>query len=312
LRSRKPRYWLAGLGGIAGAALAWLWLLAVPAHPTTYAGSPVRYTTEAIARGAVLYAQRCSECHGIADRRDTQASSARPPPSPHRIDYDKYRYPGDLFWLIAHGIPGTAMPEFTPHLSEDDIWALLQFLRARSEANAAMTLTDRVDPWRPIVAPDFTFEIAGGPQQSLRQRTGPRPTRGAALVVLYTLPASRQRLDRLAAHKVAFANAGARVIVLPLAAAPPSSRRENDGGGEPTHAIARPDVAATYAMFARRRTDADSEAPTHAELLIDRQGYLRARWIGVPDATTNQTTDVLGQIEALNREPDEPARTAGH
>ncbi len=63
------------------------------------------------------------------------------------------------------------------------------------------------------------------------------------------------------------------------------------------------------------RADAPTRIPTrlaHVELLIDRQGYLRARWIGVPDAAPNQTTDVLGQIEALNREPDEPATMAGH
>ena len=311
LRSHRPAYWLAGLAAMAAAALTWIWLLAVPAHPTTYVASPVRYATDTIARGAGLYARHCSGCHGAAGRLDTASSSAPPLASAPRIDYDKYRYAGDLYWVIAHGIPGTAMPEFAPRLPEDDIWALIQFLRARAEANAAMMLTDRVDPKRPIVAPDFTFEVAGQAQQSLRQLAGRRSSRGAALVVLYTLPASRQRLDRLAADKDAFSKAGARVIVLPLAA-PTSSRRDSDDGGKPMHATARPDVAATYAMFARRRSDADSDAPTHAELLIDRQGYLRARWIGVPDAARNQTTDVLGQIEALNREPDEPATMAGH
>ncbi len=311
LRSHRPAYWLAGLAAMAAAALTWIWLLAVPAHPTTYVASPVRYATDTIVRGAGLYARHCSGCHGAAGRLDTASSSAPPLASAPRIDYDKYRYPGDLYWVIAHGIPGTAMPEFAPRLPEDDIWALIQFLRARSESDAAMTLTDRVDPRRPIVAPDFTFEVAGQPQQSLRQLAGRRSTRGAALVVLYTLPASRQRLARLAADRDAFARAGARVIVLPLAASPTSAGR-NGEDGEVSHALARPDVAATYAMFARRRTDADSDAPAHVELLIDRQGYLRARWIGVPDAAPNQTTDVLGQIDALNREPDEPATMAGH
>ena len=36
----------------------------VPAHPTTYAVSPVGYTTKAVAGGAVLYAANCSACHG--------------------------------------------------------------------------------------------------------------------------------------------------------------------------------------------------------------------------------------------------------
>ncbi len=314
LRSHQPRYWLAGLAGTAAAGLTWTWLLAVPAHPTTYAPSPVRYTTSAIARGAAVYARRCSECHGGTERGEARAALARPAGSLGRIDYEAFRYPGDLFWSIAHGIPGTAMPGFTPRVGDDDIWALTQFLRARSESRLAMALTERVDPWRPIVAPEFTFEVAGKPQQSLRRQTGSQQARGAVVVVLYTLPASRQRLDRLAADASAFTQAGARVIALPFDASspPPSPELKYQGGA--MLASAGPDVAATYAMFAHPRSaDMDFPAPRHVEFLIDRQGYLRARWLGVPDPAESRTVDILGQIEVLNREPPGgPAEGRGH
>ncbi len=57
-------------------------------------------------------------------------------------------------------------------------------------------------------------------------------------------------------------------------------------------------------MFARRKDTARGDvAPEHIEFLIDRQGYLRARWIGVPDAATDRVTWMLAQIDVLKREP---------
>ncbi len=306
LRSHKPRYWLAGIAGIAVPALTWIWLLGVPAHPTTYAASPVRYTTESIARGAAVYARNCSECHGAYGR----AGRAQPAGSSRRIDYASYRYPGDLFWSIAHGIPGTAMPGFAPRLGTDEIWALLQFLRAESESKLALGLTDRVDSQRSIAAPDFAFEVAGAPQQSLtrQRRSEPSP----ALVVLYTLPASQQRLAALAADEAAFAKARVRVIALPLDGASVPPAPQSGPVGTAMRALAPPDVAATYAMFARSSADAGADAPRHVEFLIDRQDYLRARWIGVPDAAANQTADILGQLDVLNREPEDAGSASGH
>ena len=309
LHSHRPRYWLAGLAGVAAAALAWALLLAVPAHPTTYIVSPLRYATDSIVRGGSLYTHSCSECHGGAGGGDGPASLAQPLAS--RIDYARYRHPGDLYWFIAQGVPGTAMPGFAPQFGDEDIWALIQFLRAQSEAKAALALTDRVEPWRPIVAPDFTFEVAGAPQQSLRQQRGRPPS--PALLVLYTLPGSRQRLDALASDEYTLAQAGLRVIALPFDPMSAPTHPENGPAGKSMLAVARSDVAATYAMFARRGTAARSDAPHHVEFLIDRQGYIRATWRGAPDAATKQTADILGQVEVLNREPPgDPTQARGH
>ena len=74
-----------------------------------------------------------------------------------------------------------------------------------------------------------------------------------------------------------------------------------------------PDVAAAYTMFARRKDAASSElAPAHMEFLIDRQGYLRARWIGVPDAATDRMPWILAQIEVLKHEPPHALSSEGH
>ncbi|MEP6998089.1 MAG: copper homeostasis membrane protein CopD, partial [Betaproteobacteria bacterium] len=54
----------AGLAGATAAVVASAWLLAIPAYPTSYAVSPVRYTTTAIVGGAELFARHCVACHG--------------------------------------------------------------------------------------------------------------------------------------------------------------------------------------------------------------------------------------------------------
>ena len=78
-------------------------LLAVPAHPTTYLASPVRYTAEAIVTGSILYGASCSACHGRARRSFDRLSLPKA-----RLDLNERvpeRREGDLFWSIAHGIP---------------------------------------------------------------------------------------------------------------------------------------------------------------------------------------------------------------
>jgi len=54
------------------------------------------------------------------------------------------------------------------------------------------------------------------------------------------------------------------------------------------------DIVATYGMFA---------PGPHAELLIDRQGYLRAIW---KDDTVPEVTTVQAQVERLNEEKSPP------
>jgi putative copper resistance protein D len=210
--------------------------------------------------------------------------------------------------VIAHGVPETSMPAFAPQLTDVEIWELIQFLRAQSEAADARALTQRVEPWRPVVAPDFTFEIDAQPQESLREQRG----RFVTLLVFYTLPDSLPRLRELAAEKRPFAGTGVRVIALPLVTSSTSAAAESVDDGKSFFAITRPDVAVAYAMFARKGIESGDDAPAHVEFLIDRQGYLRARWIGVRDAADNRAAEMFAQIELLNREPPGAPPAEGH
>jgi putative copper export protein/mono/diheme cytochrome c family protein/peroxiredoxin len=308
LRNR-PRLGITGLGVILASAAAGIWLLAVPAYPTTYAAAPVSYTTDSIIRGATLYTQSCSVCHGPQGRGDGPAALTLPIVPTDLAAHASGHRVGELFWWIAHGIPRTPMPGFTSRLSDAEIWDLVQFLRAQSDAEAATALDNHVQPWRfAIVAPDFTFELAGQGQESLSQRRGSSIT----LLVLYALPQSLPYLRALAAQTSVFRETGVRVIAMPLSATAPSADAEPRGDGGSIVAITSANVISAYTMFARRDIDARSAAPATVTFLIDRQGYLRARWIGVPDSLPDRTAEVIDQAELLRRERQRTPLPAGH
>jgi putative copper resistance protein D len=308
LRNRL-RVAIAGLGAITAGAATCIWLLAVPAYPTTYAEAPIRYSTDSIVRGASLYTQSCSVCHGPHGRGDGPAAlSLSTVPTDLAAHASGHRV-GELFWWIAHGIPRTPMPGFAPRLSDAEIWDLVQFLRAQSDAEAATALSNHVQPWRSaIVAPDFTFELAGQGQESLSQQRGISIT----LLVLYALPESLPYLRALAAETPAFGETGVRVIAMPLSETAPSADAGPRSDGGSIVAITSANVTTAYAMFARQDIDAPSAAPATVTFLIDRQGYLRARWIGVPDSLPERMAEAIDQAELLRRERQRAPLPAGH
>lgn len=305
---RPPHVRIAAVAGIVipGGILAFL--LAVPAHPTTYLVSPVGYTAEAIATGSTLYAVNCSACHGRDGRGEGSVAHSLPNARRNLNDRVFDRREGDLFWSIAHGIPGTPMPGFATQMSDPEMWSLIQFLDAQTAAQNALAMSDRIKPLRPVPAPDFTYEFIGRPQESLRQQRGNRVT----LLVFYTLPSSLPRLLELATLERAYTAAGARVIALPMSVSSAATALDTRGEGESMLALASPAVATTYMMFAREARGANGGAPAHLEYLIDRFGYLRVRWIGVPEAAAGRSAETLRQIDVLVHEPPRAPVQWGH
>jgi putative copper resistance protein D len=281
-------------------------LLAVPSHPTTYLVSPMGYTADAVAAGASTYGEHCRHCHG-PDGGGRRPGSLSPASAPLDLnDRVPARREGDLFWSIARGIPGTEMPGFADRLSDADIWSLIQFLDAQTAARHALALADRVRPMRPVPAPDFTYELIGQPQESL-QRTDGRVT----LLVFYTLPSSLPRLRELASIEPALSAAGARVLALPIRTEASSATLASPGESGSVLARASPAVVTTYLMFAGGVDGADRPPPAHLEYLVDRFGYLRVRWVGIPDPG-KRPAETLRQVDLLVREPAREPLQWGH
>ena len=68
----------------------------------------------------------------------------------------------------------------------------------------------------------------------------------------------------------------------------------------------------TYTLFRRSFSEQgslpDPPIPPHTEFLIDRQGYVRARWIPRDGPGWNKTDNLLREIARLNKEkPSAPA-----
>lgn len=277
----RPRLLLAsGTALLAGGLGMALPALAVPAYPTTFQRPPVPYHAASIARGQDLYRHHCAACHDDG-------------PAPDLADPRVDRLTaGDLFWIIGSGSAAGAMPAFTGRLGEPQRWDLVNVIRARGGGRRARSLGPRVEPGRPgPPVPDFSFAVGPLPARSLRDYQGRR----AVLLVLYSLPRARPRLAALARSYGQLALLGAEVIAVERGAGLDAIRRL---GAEPP--VLFPVVTEGGAAIAAAL--APFTGPGHVELLIDAQGYLRARWApaGAPDPDVGP---VLAGLETLAAEP---------
>jgi copper resistance protein D len=67
------------------------------------------------------------------------------------------------------------------------------------------------------------------------------------------------------------------------------------------------DIAATYTLFCRRLSEEglipDPPIPSHLEFLMDRHGYLRARWVPADGQGWADSKQLIIGIEQLNQAP---------
>ena len=268
----------------------------VPAYPTTYFRSPLGYTTDSIERGATLYHAHCATCHGARGYGDGPAAAALPVPMPNLTEHISHHREGDLLWWLRQGIPGTPMPGFGARLGDDGLWNLLNYLRAQADAEVAKEMDAGVGEWHPIVAPDFDFQIGARPQESLKEFRGED-----VLLVFCAQPETDPRLRALVMAEGELRHAGVRIVAMPIR----ETARVRNGQAAPLIADPEPRVVAAYALF---RTG----TPDHTEFLIDRDGYLRARWTPGDTPDWNRMPELLAQVEALKREGPHENAPAAH
>jgi putative copper export protein/mono/diheme cytochrome c family protein/peroxiredoxin len=284
-RRRVPL--LAGAGTlVVVAAAVGVPPIIVEAYPTTFRRPPVTYHATSIASGMAVYAEHCASCHGT-DGAGLAGADLRSPSIARR-------HAGEIFWLVGHGIPERGMPAFESRLAERARWDVINFVRALGAAAAATTLGPRIRPddaW--LAAPDFTVAVGPLAPGALRDYRGRRNV----LLVVYTLPASRERMRALARSYELLSILGVEIVAVParvigdpiveLGATPPVLFPVVTDG---TAAI-----VATYRLFA---------PGPHAEVLIDRQGYVRAVWRD--EAAPADTSAVQAEVERLNAEKSPP------
>jgi len=164
------------LAGAAGALVAWLGVYDVSA--TTQHTDPVyklldyamRRSVQARARsiatpgdldtprraegGLVHYRAWCIQCHGAPGVAPDPLAFGLTPAPANLLASGRSWPPGEIFWIVKHGIKMSGMPAWAWRLSDEEIWDVVAFVRAM-----------------PRLAPvDYETMARRAPQQPARDR----------------------------------------------------------------------------------------------------------------------------------------------
>jgi putative copper resistance protein D len=307
---RRHRRWALTLGfvGLGGGAALALPALELDAYPATYQRSTVPYQAISVASGQHLYREHCVICHGIAGFGDGPAAASLPTkPADLTGKHTGDHTAGDLFWWVSHGIVNSPMPGFGETLNEDERWDLINFLRTLSAAEQGRNMAPLVDPpW--LVAPDFAYQTLDGENKNLKDFRGQK----IVLLVLFTWPQSQPRLKQLEAMREALSAANVEVLAVPRDAGAFLDGKPAETPSLPIVIDGSQEAFETFSMlrrsFSEEGSRPDLPTPAHMEMLIDRQGYIRARWIADESRAWANSEIFLRQIAQLNEEkPSAPA-----
>lgn len=82
-----------------------------------------------IQRGLALYRQHCVQCHG-APGVAPEPFALGMTPAPANLVYTAREWPpAEVFWVVKEGIKMTGMPAWKHRLPDEDIWAIVSFMR---------------------------------------------------------------------------------------------------------------------------------------------------------------------------------------
>ncbi len=283
--------------------------LATQAFPETYRKTPVPFDAISVANGANIFAENCVLCHGPQAKGNGVLAKTFPIPpvdlltEPHTAKHTA----GDFFHWLTHGIPGTGMPAFADKLSEEDRWDVVNFLHATSRGYQARLINPYVAPNQPYMAPqNFSYSAHDDSSGTLKDFRRQK----AVLLVLFSWPESRARLDQLRSAYATLSGANTLILAASVNDLNPEDLAAITAGMTfPVATQGASEITRSYSLFRRTLSNPDlageGTMPKHMEFLIDRYGYLRARWIPAVDgAGWTDIGELMRQVEQLNREKE--------
>lgn len=281
--------------------------IAVQSYPETYRKTPVPFDAISIANGAELFTANCIPCHGPQAKGNGVLAKTLPKQpvdlltEPHTAMHTA----GDFFHWLTYGRFNGIMPAFGEKFSEEERWDLLNFLHANSRGYQSRIITPRILPEQPFMAtPNFSYIAHDGSSGTLKDFRGKQ----GVLLVLFSWPESRVRLDQLRAASTTITGKNTAILAVPMTDLPPDELAPivRDMPFPVVTQGAR-EISSSYALFRRTLSIPDlfgeGTRPKHMEFLIDRFGYLRARWI--PNGDGSGWTDMTlltQQITQLDEE----------
>jgi mono/diheme cytochrome c family protein len=91
-------------------------------------------SAEIMEKGKALYEGKgtCFNCHGKEGMGNGPAAAGlNPAPRNfHHHGFWRHRTEGEIFWVVKHGITGTAMIPFGDTLTDEEIWAIIRYERS--------------------------------------------------------------------------------------------------------------------------------------------------------------------------------------
>ncbi len=136
-RSRRrlsPHARTAAVGLLATSIILWL---SADSHGkgTPALQNPFTDDAASVERGRVRYATSCAGCHGTQGRGDGP-NAVGLSPAPADLSLHVPLHPeSDTYVFIAYGFPGTAMTGWAEQLSKEQIWDLVNYLRAEFDTD---------------------------------------------------------------------------------------------------------------------------------------------------------------------------------
>ena len=291
---------------MAGLAVA-LPPLTIQAYPETYRRPPVPFDVISVANGAAIYAKYCVECHGhqgMGNGIKSRTLTTKLPDfltEPHITEHT----PGDFYNWISYGMANTDMPGYAENLSDEDRWDLVNFVHALSRGYQARILTPQIIPDKAYVKPPtFSFTGHDGSPGILQDFRGKK----IVLLVIFSWPQSKDRIEQLKITYRRFHDQNIAILGVP------TKELDADEFAQVTNELPFPvvtqnasEIVNSYSLSRRTLSHPDvigrGVVPSHMEFLIDKNGYLRARWIPSLDKSGWSDIDkLIQQVSLLNRE----------
>ena len=290
---------------VSGLAVA-LPPLTIQAYPETYRRPLVPFDAISVANGATLYAEHCVECHGYQGKGNgikSRTLSTKLPDlltEPHTTEHT----PGDFYNWITYGMVNTDMPGYAEKLSDEDRWDLINFIHALSRGYQARILTPEILPNKAYVKPPvFSYtghDGSSGVLQDFRENK-------AVLLVIFSWPQSQDRIEQLQLAYNRLSEQNIAVLAVPSKDLTVDELAQIAALPFPVITQSSTEISSSYSLLRRTLSHPDiigrGTNPEHMEFLLDRYGYLRARWIPSIDQSGWSDIDKLSQqVSLLNRE----------
>lgn len=282
---------LATPAAAAGAFVCLMVSLSTQAYPETYDDPTVPYTAESIERGYVAFQGNCVACHGAwGEANGPMAKDLKVPPADLTAAHVGTHTLGDIFHWLSFGGQSGVMPAFSEQLGVDDRWDVINFLSVLSTTNRSRFIGPKgIIQW--LVAPDFALTDPKEQETSLEKLRGTPVLisfancgtgAGAARLVASSSGPGEAEAAASAADPdpelVASLNlasetaksSGARHVTIYQGACPADASARL-----PTHPKS---VEVAYSVLNRYLDEPFSVGIPEGHFLVDRSGYIRARF----------------------------------